>query len=277
MECDKTLGMVHRFGQRHDVLAGVPEAPAVRPSCASGVLTMRYLPHQRCTSFKERATRSPQQVAHPPPIATPPSGALLRDGSVTEPSPSGPSPSPTVDSVLHSIWVDIIDKEELRFGRRLGASPGLPLCFPLRITSVTGGGGSAGPGGGGSAGTNRQASKPLATAPTLRPARVACRLCCGFHKQLHRCCDNIVFALHSVACRRRRTGRGVRGVVARQTGGGQKVRAGGGRGARGADAPVRWAAHQHRGAQGAVPGRRRALPGHGVSDSSSVWRTLVLR
>lgn len=47
---------------------------------------------------------------------------MLREGGggVT-PGSAATAPSPTVDSVLHSIWVDIIDHEELRFGRRLGA------------------------------------------------------------------------------------------------------------------------------------------------------------
>ena len=38
-----------------------------------------------------------------------------------------PHPSPTVDSVLHSIWVDIIDVDELKFGRRLGRKR-MPTC-----------------------------------------------------------------------------------------------------------------------------------------------------
>ena len=64
------------------------------------------------------------QVAHPPPISTPSgAGQLQQNGSGSSPgvvSTPGTAPSPTVDSVLHSIWVDIIDREDLRFGRRLG-------------------------------------------------------------------------------------------------------------------------------------------------------------
>lgn len=58
-----------------------------------------------------------------PPISTPSGAQLLQDSGGASPyviSTPGTTPSPTVDSVLHSIWVDIIDKEELRFGRRLG-------------------------------------------------------------------------------------------------------------------------------------------------------------
>jgi hypothetical protein len=71
-----------------------------------------------------QALGSTPQVAHPPPISTPSgAGQLQQNGDGASPgvvSTPGTAPSPTVDSVLHSIWVDIIDREDLRFGRRLG-------------------------------------------------------------------------------------------------------------------------------------------------------------
>lgn len=63
-----------------------------------------------------------------PPIATlAPGGQLATVAGGMTPSTGGgaltpsPAPSPGVDSALHSIWVDIVDQEDLHFGRRLGA------------------------------------------------------------------------------------------------------------------------------------------------------------
>jgi hypothetical protein len=71
-----------------------------------------------------QSTVSALQAAHLPPISTPSGAAqLLQNGDGASPgvaSTPGTTPSLTMDSVLHSIWVDIIDREDLRFGRRLG-------------------------------------------------------------------------------------------------------------------------------------------------------------